>query len=424
MMQKTKWLLATVVVSLSLLLTATLLKSLIPTQSHSSREVLPTLANRLVISRDAHINFFSSVINSIPSLASLQNGTIFTSKELDVQVAGDPVYIPLAKIDQIFKEKSLRGTIGGSTADVLSKAIPILNLSIRLLEDNSTNEASSEASLLPVVISEIDAPPPVDNQILIIEEVDASRIDDTGSPAELIVPEKSPALPLISDTTTLIISEESINEGDGTSAKSVRSESSINPEQTEAVLATPLLPLPSDSVTEELTISKTADVVIEEVNDSTRDQPPEFVTLLPLGKTEESSISDAVKTDVEAINTTNVNIIPLDVLPQPEPDLPSPAATDSITAPVAPGIELMPLVEESLSLTVDSKQTGSDSTTVTQDADAEEHYTYRDESSDTTNEIFETASKFFKSFMGKNLAAIFSQKPREDPNEVNAEQII
>ena len=420
-MQKTRWLLATVVVSLSLLLTATLLKSLIPTQSQSSRGVLPTLANRLVISRDAHMNFFSAVINSIPSLASLQNGTIFTSKELDVQVAGDPVYIPLPKIDQISKEKSLRGTIGGSTADVLSKAIPILNLSIRLLEDNSTSEASSEASLSPVVIPEINAP--VDNQVLIIEEVDTSRVDDTGSPAKLSIPEQSPALPLISDSTPLNISEESINEGD-MSAKSVQSESSINPEQTEATLTTALLPVPSDSVIEELTISKTADVVIDEVNDSTRDQPPVFVSLLPLGKTEESSLSDAAKTDVEATNTTNVNVIPLDVLPQPESDLPSSAATDSITAPapVAPGIELMPLVEEALP--VESKQTGSDSTTVTRDADAEEHYTYRDESSDTTNEIFETASQFFKSFMGKNLAAIFSQEPRVDPNEVNAEQII
>ena len=423
-MQKTKWLLATVVVSLSLLLTATLLKSLIPTQSLSSREVLPTLANRLVISRDAHMNFFSAVINSIPSLASLQNGTIFTAKKLDVQVAGDPVYIPLAKIDQIFKEKSLRGTIGGSTADILSKAIPILNLSIRLLEDNSTSEASSEASLAPVVISEIDVSPPVDNQDLVIEDVDASRIVDTGLPAKLSIPEQSPALPLISDGTPLIISEESINEGDGMSVKSVQSESSINPEQMEPMLSTPLQPEPSDLVIEELTISKTADVVIDEVTDSARDQPPVFVTLLPLEKTNESSLSDAAKSNVEATNTTDINVIPLDVLPQPESELSSSAATNNITdpAPVAPDIVLMPLVEDALP--VESKQTGSDSSTVTQDADAEEHYTYRDESSDTTNEIFETASQFFKSFMGKNLAAIFSQKPRDDPNEVNAEQII
>ena len=423
-MQKTKWLLATVVVSLSLLLTVTLLKSLIPAQSLSSREVLSTVANRLVISRDAHINFFSAVINSIPSLASLQNGTIFTSKELDVQVAGDPVYIPLAKIDQIFKEKSLRGTIGGSTADVLSKAIPILNLSIRLLEDNSTSEASSEASLSSVAISVIDVSPPVDNQVLIIEEVDASRIDDTGLPAKLSIPEQSPALPLISDSTPLIISEESINEGDGMSAKSVRSEPSINPEEMEPMLSTPLLPVPSDLVIEELTISKTADVVIDEVTDSTRDQPPVFVTLLPLEKAEETSLSGAAKTNVEATNTTAVNVTYLDNMPQPESGLPSSAATDSITdpAPVASDIVLMPLVEEALP--ADTKQTGSDTTAVTQDADGEEHYTYRDESSDTTNEIFETASQFFKSFMGKNLAAIFSQKPRDDPNEVNAEQII
>ena len=125
---------------------------------------------------------------------------------------------------------------------------------------------------------------------------------------------------------------------------------------------------------------------------------------------------------MERSNTATLDVTLLNAIPPSQSDLSATAATDSSAAPATPDVELAPLVEDTMS--IELKRSEPDSTTVTQDTDAEEHYTYKNDSSDTTNEIFETASQFFKSFMSKNMAAIFSQKPRDDPNDVNAEQII
>ena len=178
-MQKTKWLLATIMVSLSLLLSVTLLKSAMPTKSQSSKEILKAVADRLIVSRNGQMQIFSSVMRSIPFLTPLQNGTIFKSKDPSVQVADNPVFNSLAKN---LRENFLRGTMEGTDADISSKAIPIKNLSLRLLEDNSTSEALPTT----VIVSEGDAPPPVDGQVLVIEELDTSSIDE----AKLSVPEQ------------------------------------------------------------------------------------------------------------------------------------------------------------------------------------------------------------------------------------------
>ena len=450
-MQKAKWLLATIAVSLSLLMTVTLFKSLIRTKSQSSREILQAVANRHIVPNDTRMQLSSTAMKSIPSLTFPKNRAITTAP----QIAADQGNILFANVVHISKERSLRGATGGYAGKDASKAIPILNLSIRLLQDNSTNEELPS----PIIVSETDARPLVEGQVLVIEEVDTSRIDG-ADPSKLSKLEQQQAIPLMSDVTSLTISEKSIVGEDGISAKLTQSESSVVPGQAEALLTTPTVPVPSETAIEGLTSMKTsdmivvegalrseslvipgqaevllttptlpvpseaamedlisveiADIAIDKVSDSVRNQPPVYVTLLPYEKSEESLLSDVGATNEEATDTTTVDVTLLDARPLSQSDLPAPAAASDSA--------LMPLVEDTIS--TEPKRSEPDTTTVTQDTDAEEHYTYRNDGSDTTNEIFETASQFFKSFMSKNIAAIFSQKPRDDPNEVSAEQVI
>ena len=468
-MQKTfkkgaKWLLATFVISLTLLVTVTFVKTLNPSKSLSSREVLRTVADRLMISSDAQMQIYSTVVKSIPSLTSLQYRSIFTLREQTVQVTDIPVIKSLAKVAKLSTEKSLRGVMVVSAGKDSIKAIPTLILSRKLLEDNS----ASEALPLPVVIAESDAPPRVDGQVLIVEEFDTSKIDALGSSTNLGISEQPPTLQLTSDSASAVMSATFITGEDGLIVKAVRSEPLIvseqagpllttptlplpsdsavedlttmkaadtavdvgtvrseplvASEQAEPLLTTPTLPLPSDSAVEDLTTMKVADIAVNEGSDSTSDQPPIYVTLLPAEKTEEKPLSDAVPADVERTDAAIVTVSSLDAIPQIQSDVPAAAATDSSATPAAPYVELLPLAEGTLS--TESKSSEADPTTVTQGTDAEEHYTYRSEGSDTTYEMFETASQFFKSFINQNVAAIFSQKPREDTNEVDGEQII
>lgn len=417
-MQKTfkkgaKWLLATLVMSLTLLVTVTFVKTLNPSKTLSSGEILRTFANRLMISRDAQMQMYFTVMKSIPSLTSLQNATIFALKETTVQSTDIPVVKSAAQAAKVSKDKSLRGAGKDSI-----KAIPTLNLSVRLLEDNSTSEALPS----PVIIAESDATPRVDGQVLIVEEVDKSRIDALESSTNLGISEQPPALQLMSDSASAVISEIFITGEDGLIVKAVKSESSIASEQAEPLLTTPTLPLPSDSSVEDLTTMKAADITVNEGSDSTSNQPPIYVTLLRAEKTEENPLSDAVPAYGERIDSAIVTVSSLDAMPQTESDVVAAAATDSSAISAAPYVELVPLVEGTVS--TESKSGESDPTTAIQGTDADEHYTYRSEGSDTNYEMFETASQFFKSFINQNVAAIFSQKSREDTNEVDGEQII
>jgi hypothetical protein len=468
-MQKTfkkgaKWLLATLVMSLTLLVTVTFVKTLNPSKTQSSRKTLRTVGDRLMISSDAQMQIYSTVMKSIPSLTSLQYGTIFTLKEHTVQVTDIPVIKPLAQVAKVSKEKSLRGAMVVTAGKDSINAIPTLILSRKLLEDNGASETLPS----PVIIAESDAPPRVDGQVVIVEEVDTSKIDALGSSTNLGISEQPPALQLTSDSASAVMSETFITGEDGLIVKAVqseplivseqaepqlttptlplpsdsavedlttmkaadiavdvgtvRSEPLIVSEQAEPQLTTPTLPLPSDSAVEDLTTMKAADIAVNEGSDSTSNQPPIYVTLLPAEKMEENPLSDAVPADGERTDAAIVTVSSLDAMPLTQSDVPAAAATDSSAIPAAPYVELVPLGEGTVS--TESKSSEADRTTVTQGTDAEEHYTYRSEGSDINYEMFETASQFFKSFINQNVAAIFSQKPREDTNEVDGEQII